>query len=389
MTKRSKAGPKKISEAWKELKNLVRVKVKLSQIYFDPNNPRLQTPDKQKVSDNRILEKSIQNSCLDEIKKEVGIKDLTESIRNSGFWTVDRIVLRPLNRDKYVVIEGNRRVAALQTLEDAHVHGTITLPPKICEGIKEFEALIYQGRNPDIAWIIQGFRHSPGIKKWEPYPLSMFLAKFEEESKKSPSDIASIFGMKTSEVTHSIRSFYGFEDAKKDEEYGDEVSPEKFGHFNEVIFVKKDFQNWLGWDDKKRKFKNKENLKKYISWSVPKEGEKKPRIDISSLTRDTLSKVIRPENKKILEKFEEEEIDLEGAKKELGEIEIKREPIDIPNIIDGLNMTKKVVETLPIPRLQLMKDEESIGQKDELLKIMKELKEILEAQIKNLAQNFR
>lgn len=384
MIKRSVKGI--TSDAWKELKNLVPTKVKLSQIYLDPNNPRLQKPDKQRVSDDRIPEERVQSSCLEEIKKE-GIEDLIGSIRNSGFWTVDRIVLRPLKGGKFVVIEGNRRVSALKILDEAHQKGIITLPSKTYEGIKEFEALIYQGKNPDIAWIIQGFRHVPGIKSWEDYPKSVFLARFEKESKKPPNEIASIFGMKTAEVTHLIRSYYGFEDAKKDEEYGDEVSPEKFGHFIHVIFKKDALKDWLGWDDKKREFKNKKNLKKYISFTIPKEGEEKPRIDISPTTRDILSEIVKPEHKKIFEKFEKGEIDLKGCEKELDELERKKEPIDISSNIEELEYAKKVVETLPIPKLQLAEKDEEKKQKEKLLKIMEDLKKILEMQIKNLTKS--
>ena len=221
---KKRAKPKISRENWKEFVNVKPQRVKLSQIYLDPNNPRLQTPSKQKLSDNRIVEPKIQDSCSGDIKKE-GVKDLVESIRNCGFWTVDRIVLRPLKDDKFVVIEGNRRITALKTLEESHLKGAITLQEEVYKGIKEFEALIYHGKNPDISWIIQGFRHSPGILSWKDYPRAMFLAKFEKESKKPANEIALIFGMHTPKVTHLIRSYYGFEDAKKDKEYGDELSP--------------------------------------------------------------------------------------------------------------------------------------------------------------------
>lgn len=390
MTKKLKDKKEKKSkgkaEIWRELINVNPHKVKLSQVYLSPNNPRLQTPGKRKVSDERIPELSVQGHCLDQIRKE-GITDLTESIRTSGFWIVDRIVLRPLKDGKYVVIEGNRRVSALKTLKKAHDEGKITLPSKIHEGIIEFEALIYQGKNPDIAWTIQGFRHTPGIKSWKTYPQSMFLAKFEKESKKSASEIASIFGMRTSKVTHLIRSYYGFEDAKKDEDYGDEFSPDKFGHLSEIIFQKESLQTWLEWDDKKRKFKNKKNLKKYLSLAIPEEEGEKPRIDISPSTRETFSEIVKPENKKILEKFDEGKINLEGCKEELIEDKRKSEPIELSGILKKLSYTKKVVETLPIPRLQLTKISEEKEQKEKLIKIMEELGKILKMQIENLTKS--
>jgi hypothetical protein len=392
MTKKSegKGTESKISdvEIWKEFINVKAQFVQLSEIYLDPNNPRLQTPHKQKVSDNRISEQKIQDSCLDELRKE-GIRDLTESIRSSGFWTLDRIVLRPQRDGKFVAIEGNRRISALKTLAEHHQKGRITLPEKVYGSIKEFEALIYHGDNPDISWIIQGFRHSPGIKSWKEYPQAMFLAKFEKESRKSANEIAAIFGMSIPEVTHLIRSYYGFEDAKKDKEYGDELLPEKFGHFDEIIFKKESIQKWLGWEDTKREFTNKKNLKQYLSWATqPFEDTGKPRIDISATTRDVLSHIVQAEHKKTLEKFEEGKIkSLKEVEKELNEEEERRQPIDIPKMIEVIEYAKKVAETLPIPRLQLMIEDEDKTQKEKLLKVMEDLKKILEQQIKNLGKS--
>jgi hypothetical protein len=85
---------RKKTEIWVELFNVEPKKVKLEQIFLDPNNPRLEIPRKARIPDARIPETSIQKDCLDQIRKE-GITDLTESIKTSGFWTVDRIVLRP------------------------------------------------------------------------------------------------------------------------------------------------------------------------------------------------------------------------------------------------------------------------------------------------------
>jgi hypothetical protein len=388
-SKGKKAEPRiRIVEIWEEFINVEPHTIQLSQIFLDPNNPRLQTPDKPKISDNRIGEQRIQDSCLKELREE-GIKDLTESIRNSGFWTVDRIVLRPLKDDKFVVIEGNRRIAALKTLEESHSKGRVTLPAKVYEGIEKFEALVYRGNSPDISWIIQGFRHSPGIMSWDAYPQAMFLAKFEKERKKSPTEIASILGYKTPTVTHLMRSYYGFEDAKKDKEYGDGLSPEKFGHFSEIIFERESLQLWLGWDDTKREFTNKKNLKLYLKWATtPFEDTKKPRIDVSPTTRDVLSQIVLNKNQKILEKFENGKIrDLTEAKEELNKEEERRAPIDIQTIIEEFTYAKKVAEVLPIPRLQLVREGEDKTQKENLLKIMEDLKKILELQIENLRQS--
>lgn len=374
---------RKKSEIWMELLNMERIKVRLEQLYLDPNNPRFETPGKEKVPENRISEKTVQEHWLQVIHKE-GIQDLTESIRTSGFWTVDRIVLRVLAPNKYVVVEGNRRTAALKTLLNAHQAGKINLPQTILKSICEFEALLYKGENPDIAWIVQGFRHTPGIKAWERYPKAKFLAEIEKSSSRKPQEIAQIFGITPAKgVTHLIRSYYGFEDAKNDEEYGDILEPNKFGMFDEVIFPKAQIKEWLGWSDQKRKFTNKENLRKILSWM----GEKK--IDISPTTRDTLQKLVQPEYREIMDRFENGELDIRECKDQITKDETLRATLHLPDVISSLKKIKNMINTLPVPSIQRVKAGEEKAQKQEIIKLLKELSEIISLQIKNLTGRTR
>ena len=370
----------KAPEIWIELSNMECKKVELGQIYLDPNNPRIEIPGKEKLPDSRITEGEIQQKCLEQMK-ERGINDLMGSIKTSGFWTIDRVVLRPLDSDKYVVVEGNRRIVALKTLLESHGKGAITLPNDVVNGIKKFEALIYKGTDTEIAWVIQGFRHTPGIKSWERYPKAKFLADFEGGTKKPPQEIASIFGMRRAEVTHLIRSFHAFEQAKEDEDYGDMLDPDKFGHFDEIILRSSTLKEWMGWDDKQREFTQIDNLKKYLSWAVPEDGEK-PKIDISPATRDVLPKLIH--DKKLLEKFENGELSLRQCGDEIDKKERKIESVNVSDILNNLEEMKSVLNTLPIPRLQLAESTEGKNQKKQLRKILEELAKIVEVQIKNL-----
>ena len=375
---------KKEKEIWAEMLNMKPQTIKLDQIYLDPNNPRLAFPDKEIISDDRIAETEIQLHYMQQMRDKIGITDLTESIRTSGFSTVDRVVLRPLNSRKFVVVEGNRRIAALKTLISAHKKGNIELPKEIKKRIEKFEALVYTGYNSGIAWIIQGFRHTPGIKPWERYPKAKFLADFKEDSKKTFAKIASIFGMNRGDVTHLIRSFFAFEQAKDDEDYGDILEPEKFGHFDEIILKVGDLKKWMDWDEKQMKFKELNNLKKYLSWATARDGEK-PKIDISATTRKTIPKLIKSENSKLLEKFESGEYDINLCADELLKEETKREILNISDILKNLQETKNLIMTLPIPQLQLAKSKDDKDQKDQLYDLLTDIVKIAKRQLKNLS----
>ena len=375
-------------QAWAEMSNMGSQKVQLDLIFLDPNNPRIDKPRKEQIADDRISETAIQQDCLQQLQK-LGIGDLIESMKTSGFWVVDRIVLRPLGTDRFVVVEGNRRVAALKTLQLVHDKGRINLAKDIYNGIIKIEALVYHGRNPEIAWIIQGFRHTPGIKSWEKYPTAKFLAEFEKKSNKGVPEIAAIFsGMGRSGVTLSLRSYHAFEQSRSDEDYGDRLDPDKFGLFDEIIFKKPPLQTWLGWSDKKRKFANESNLKKFLSWTTAPEGQKQPKLTVSKTTRDLLGDLVMPENRKLLANFEKEieneGFDAEQFQEKLFENKEKKEPIDIAQILDHLRLTEKIINTLPVPKLRLANSAEEKRQKEEIKKILKTLSDIITVQIKNL-----
>lgn len=364
-------------EIYLEFLNLEPKKVKLSQVFLDPNNPRIQKPKRQKTEERRIMDDGVQGRCLEDITDE-GIENLIASIKISGFWTTDRVVLRPLDSNNYVVVEGNRRIASLKTLSKQHIAGETDLPEMLLNGILEFESLIYNGKNPDIAWIIQGFRHGSGIKEWEDFPTSVFLATIQKETKSPTNDIASTLAMNRGEVNKFIRSYYAFQQAKEDDDYGDKITTDDFGHFHRVILASDKNKEWTGWNDKKLRFTKTGNLKKYLKWATSK------RITISPRTRDTLAKLVQPENKELLEKFDSGEKEIENCEEELREEEKRLEPIDVSNNIRHLKKVKNLVDTLPIPKLQQAKTNDEKKQKRELLDILKNLVESIRLQIKNL-----
>lgn len=369
---------------WNEFFNIETKKVKLEQVYLDPNNPRLAIPNKNVVDDDRIDDPKIQEKYCKELKTNIGISDLTESIKTSGFWTIDRVVLKEFKQNKYVAVEGNRRIAALKTLRDAYDYGDTKFDKKIYDGLIEFEALIYKGDNKEIAWIIQGFRHTPGIKIWEKYPLAKFLADFEKNSKYSIIEITDIFpGLRRNEVAKLIRSYYAFEESKKDDEYGDLLSQDKFGHFYEIIMAKEEIKDWMGWDDNEKKFTKINNIKKYLSWITPADGEKSI-IDISPTTRDTLTKLIKSDNTKLFEKFQNKELTLKECNDFLFKEETKKEVLNISDTIKDIENFLITLNTLPIPKLKLAKTPEDKENKKKLKSLLLEIKETLESQIETL-----
>ena len=373
-----------VSEIWEEMQKMEPERVRLDQVYLDPNNPRLEVLKREPTPDERVTELGVQQGCLEHLK-ELGVKDLMGSIRTSGFCTIDRIVLKSLDKNNYIVVEGNRRVAALKIQDEEHKKGRITIPDDILKGIQEFEALVYKGERSDIAWIVQGFRHAPeAIKEWKDYSKAKFFAELENTGR-TATEIAKIFNVRPkADVGDLIRSYYGYQQAKSDEDYGEQLIPSKhFGFFSEVIFKGKGLkEEWLGWNSTKREFRKPENLNKFLSWIVDN------KITITPETRGYLPKLLlRPDYEAILARFEEEKgVTIRECIKWMELKEPKPVPSpDIPEIIDNLKRMKDQIDMLPLRPIKILgKTSEEKEQKDQILTLLNELVDALNDQIKML-----
>jgi len=394
MPRRKKSGSNEegknplVSEIWEEMQKMKPEKVRLDQVYLDPNNPRLEVLKREPIPDERVTEPGVQQGCLEHLKelKKSGIKDLVESIRTSGFCTIDRVVLKKLDKDKYIVVEGNRRVASLKILDEEHKKGRVTVPENILNGIQEFWALVYEGERPDIAWIVQGFRHAPeAIIDWEDFSKAKFFAELEKTGR-TATEIAKMFNVRPrADVSNLIRSYNGFQQAKGDEDYGDQLIPsDHFGFFSKVIFPRIELRDkWLDWSSNKRKFRNTESLNKFSSWIV--DGK----ITITPETRDYLPKLLfQPDYEDILERFEEEKgLTIQQCSGWIKAKEPKPVPSpDIPGIIVDLKRMKDKIDMLPLrPIKRLEKTSEEKEQKEQILTLLNEMVEALNDQITMLS----
>ena len=361
-----------------DLLDLETKKVVPEQLFLDPNNPRLFA--KEEVPELRIEENGIQNRVLQEIKEKVGIDDLVASIESYGFLIIDRVVVKPTEKG-YIVIEGSRRIAALKTVKDNHIRGMITLDETIRKTLDEIEVLIYKGAKKDIAWRLQGLRHISGIKEWPRFLQAKFVTeKFFIERGMGFRVIGRLLNIRN--VGRLVRSYFGYMKAKEDDEYGDDIRPDKFSMFEGAIFTKESLKQWLAWNDGERKFKNIENFKKFLCWITSKEDEE-PKIERALEARDILSLLVMEENKELLERFENGTISLSDAKSEIDkkskEEEISKRAADIKTALKNMQYFYQQLSTLPLPLISA--DEHS---KEELKKLFEKIQEVIKRGLKYL-----
>lgn len=358
-----------------------------NEVYLDPHNPRLTElelgEEPAKVPDKDIPNEDLQADLLGRLRTKIGIDDLVDKMKKLGFLTIDRIVVRPLSGTPgYVVLEGNRRVAAVRNMM-SNPKLLLTLDQTVRDSFTEFEVLVYNGDNPDIAWELQGLRHIGGVKPWGPFQQARFLVEMQQRHDMPPADVAQIAGVGRTTAARLIRSYYGFLQAAQDEDYGDQIAEQDFSVFQEAIFHKKNsaIWEWLEWDDESKGFKQEDRLGVLLGLLKDKADGDQPRIPrVNPDLRDKFSRVLaRPE---ILARFMDGELSLDGAMTEIVMEDGKKPPVeslvDLEAQVERLTEMQNYLITLPIPKIV----QEHRG--DEFRALLMEVESTLQFQIEQL-----
>lgn len=263
---------------------LAPIDVELDQLLLDPNNPRFAElgDSSDPVPELRIAEELVQRDAFERMKSQrFDVAELRDTIKTVGYLPMDRIVVRSWrgNRDgartRYLVIEGNRRIAALRWLKELHDTGRETLTEEQLQNFTHLPALLLdQERAPDtVTLILPGLRHVSGVKEWGPYQKARAVFVLREAGN-SPQEVAQSLGLSTRVANQLWRSYLALEQMRADEEFGEFADPRMYSYFEEIM-KKPNVRDWLVWSDTDRRFTNEGGTRELYSWIVgePTEGE--------------------------------------------------------------------------------------------------------------------
>lgn len=161
--------------------------IKVSELYFDTKNPRLVEYSPLKTED-EIIQALWDNMAVNEI---------VMSILANGFFE-NEVLYAIKEGSKYIVIEGNRRLAAVKLiLNPGRCKGmtkyadriTVKLQKKLEEGLP----VIVLAKRED-AWRYIGFKHVNGPAKWDSYAKAEYIAQVHNGYKVALNDIAEQIG---------------------------------------------------------------------------------------------------------------------------------------------------------------------------------------------------
>lgn len=177
-------------------------------LHLDPLNPRLG----RNVADKGLT----QDQVLDHMR-DWSLDELAVSFLESGFWPQEAlIVVRETMKRKncLVVVEGNRRLAALRMIQRA-ANGEEKsskwkdllrdVKREHLERLRTVPYILMPSRQAVSAFL--GFRHVTGIKEWNPTEKAQFIARLIEGEGLSYEQVRRRIGSKTPTVRHNYISY--------------------------------------------------------------------------------------------------------------------------------------------------------------------------------------
>lgn len=161
---------------------LPKINLSVDQLILDPNNPRFSKNEQDIIQDeNRYEDDDIQQDTLRKMTSdnEFDIASLEKSIKENGFITIVQPILVKKIKDKYLVIEGNRRTSALKELKRKHDAGKAgdILDKTTLDTISKVEVVDCSQATKEQIDMLLGMIHVGGTKDWELLPSSFYLYK--------------------------------------------------------------------------------------------------------------------------------------------------------------------------------------------------------------------
>lgn len=249
-------------------------KVATKLLSFDTANPRFSGEGSAPKRDAEVVAELIETA---------DIAELLQSIASNGYIDIEPLIVMPSGKG-FVVLEGNRRLAAIRLLTDENLRRDcgISVPPMSKELLRTLnEVTVYAVSKRVEARDFIGFKHINGPHRWDALAKARFAAdwfKAEKSHGVTIPDIAQRLGDRHDTVRRLVNGIFVLDQAKKARVFDlSDRSPGRafaFSHLYTAL-TRPGFQEFLGLSDSWRSSdpapdpvpkENLDNLKRVLVW---------------------------------------------------------------------------------------------------------------------------
>ncbi len=230
------------------------------QLLLDPNNYRFHDlPQYKRVANRaRYAEEGVQNRAQSLLQdtESFDLSGLKDSILSNGYVPIEQIVVEEYDTGhesgtRYLVIEGNRRLAAVKALLSEHDAGAVDISEAHLASLQELPVVEVVGtptEREDYKRTLMAIRHVAGIKGWGPYQQARLVVELYEKEGRQFGKVAQHIGISAQEVGRRYRASKALEQMEADQEFGEHATPRLYSFFHEAVSQPK-VRSWLGFSD--------------------------------------------------------------------------------------------------------------------------------------------
>lgn len=191
------------------------LQVKVSDLHFDYNNPRL--------AEYGITKTTPEDEVLKTLWDAMDVRELVQSISASGFFPQESLIIAE-EEGRKIVIEGNRRLAAVKVLLAGDRNGERgwAIPELTVEARAALQTLPTISSSRENAWRFLGFKHVNGPAKWSSYAKAAYISTVHKTFGIPLADIANQIGDRHNTVQRLYRGLMVLEQAERDGVYNRE-----------------------------------------------------------------------------------------------------------------------------------------------------------------------
>ncbi|MCW1920857.1 hypothetical protein NX862_19025 [Rhodobacter sp. KR11] len=224
--------------------------VSVELLDFDRDNPRF-TPDKEP-------ENTSDQAIIIQLNRTADLGELIQSLGFNGYIGIEPMIVYAAD-DRLVVLEGNRRLAAIKCLRDkalAKECGVSTphgLPDAVLASFRNI--LVFRVADKDGAKNLIGFKHINGPQAWDAYAKALFALRWLDTERAKPgglslSDIALRMGDKHDTLLRMVTAAYVIRQAEGAGVYDLDERTKKSFSFSHLYtaLAYAEFTTYLGMD---------------------------------------------------------------------------------------------------------------------------------------------
>ena len=244
-----------------------RRSLSLGRLYLDPNNYRfVDHPDYRHVPPERVLDAEVQRRTTGFVlgRHQENVRDLIASITANGWLDIDPILVESKDKGRFLVVEGNRRVATLKYLQRRHEEDAIDLGKLDAGTFSKLPVVLYQDASERDHLVMMGLHHISGKRRWPAINRARAMEQLLPHFHGDANAVCEALGVSKREFNLSVRTL-ALVNAYEESDYGDQLQSEQYNLFREVL-KSEPMRAWLGWDHTALAASNQPNLNRLFSW---------------------------------------------------------------------------------------------------------------------------